>query len=123
MDRIRKPNQEWLDRYGDGHEEYLFKCPGGCGEHRVIVKWGSKATHDGTTPKTEPKWTFNGSMERPTFAPSLLVRWTFTEEEHGFTEKHVCHSFIRDGRIQFLGDCTHDKKGLTVPLADVEEGS
>ena len=28
----------------------------------------------------------------------------------------VCHSFITDGRIQFLNDCTHALAGHTVPL-------
>ena len=33
----------------------------------------------------------------------------------------VCHSFIRDGRIQFLGDCTHHLAGQTVDLPDFTE--
>lgn len=28
----------------------------------------------------------------------------------------VCHSFVREGRIQFLGDCTHRLAGHTVDL-------
>jgi hypothetical protein len=28
----------------------------------------------------------------------------------------VCHSFVVDGRIQFLGDCTHHLAGQTVDL-------
>ncbi len=30
----------------------------------------------------------------------------------------VCHSFIRDGTIQFLGDCSHAMVGLTVELLE-----
>lgn len=30
----------------------------------------------------------------------------------------VCHSFVRAGKIEFLGDCTHALKGQTVPLPD-----
>lgn len=33
----------------------------------------------------------------------------------------VCHSFVTDGRIQFLADCTHDLAGLTVDLPDFPE--
>lgn len=33
---------------------------------------------------------------------------------------HVCHSFIRDGRIEFLSDCTHALAGQTVDLPDIE---
>ena len=38
-----------------------------------------------------------------------------------------CHSFIRDGKIQYLNDCTHEFAGKTVELPDytdneLEEG-
>ncbi|MCZ4340562.1 hypothetical protein O4H52_03015 [Sphingomonadaceae bacterium G21617-S1] len=28
----------------------------------------------------------------------------------------VCHSFVRNGQIEFLSDCTHALAGQTVPL-------
>jgi hypothetical protein len=31
----------------------------------------------------------------------------------------VCHSFVTDGRIQYLGDCTHAMAGQTVDLPDI----
>jgi hypothetical protein len=31
-----------------------------------------------------------------------------------------CHSFLVDGQIQFLGDCTHALAGQTVPLPEIE---
>ena len=34
---------------------------------------------------------------------------------------HVCHSFVTDGRIRFLGDCTHALKGQTVPIPEWPE--
>ena len=33
---------------------------------------------------------------------------------------YVCHSFITNGEIRFLGDCTHDLKNKTVPLPEFE---
>jgi hypothetical protein len=30
----------------------------------------------------------------------------------------VCHSFVTDGRIQYLSDCTHAMAGQTKELAD-----
>ena len=30
----------------------------------------------------------------------------------------VCHSFVTDGRIQFLGDCTHKLAGQTVNIPE-----
>jgi hypothetical protein len=109
MNKLKLPHKMWLERFGEGHEEYLFKCPGCKYDHRVIVKWGS------TAGKTEPKWSFNGSFVAPTFNPSLLIR-----EFDGDVAVRVCHSFIKDGRIQFLDDCTHSLKGQTVELEQVE---
>jgi hypothetical protein len=73
-------------------------------------------------------WSFNGDYEKPTFSPSVLVRGTqrITDEEHdlimsgGHVEPKpfVCHSFVTDGKIQYLNDCTHDLAGQTVELKD-----
>lgn len=54
------------------------------------------------------RWTFNGDMVRPTFKPSLLVN------KHD--PKARCHSYVKDGNIQFLDDCHHELRGKTVPL-------
>jgi hypothetical protein len=32
----------------------------------------------------------------------------------------LCHSFVRDGRIEFLSDCTHSLAGQTVELPEIE---
>jgi len=83
---------------------YLFKCPGCKMLHVVYV----------TTPGY-PHWTFNGDLDKPTFNPSLMCSW----QQRG--EPKVCHSFINDGSIQFLHDCTHDKAGQTVPIPEWED--
>src|SRR3954465_14646363 len=92
----------------------LFWCPGCETAHGIQTGKGKG-----------PRWTWDGNKERPTFAPSILVRW------HRLTAKgraaykewmqagcpgaaptslesvpHVCHSFVRGGRIEFLNDCT-----------------
>lgn len=68
-------------------------------------------------------WQFNGDLERPTAHPSLLVRPIFKEvEEDKWQDMGVCHSFVRDGKIQFLGDSWHALKGQTVDLPDYPEG-
>lgn len=59
-------------------------------------------------------WHWNASDDALTLAPSVLVRWKTPEPK-------VCHSFVRDGRIEFLGDCTHVLANRTVllpPFAD-----
>lgn len=102
----------------------LFWCPGCNGAHRV---------QHGEGPR--PRWGWNGSINKPTFTPSILVTGTdFTEKGKadfeawhaaGFPDRNgvpfeskpmVCHSFVTDGRIQFLGDCTHALAGQTVDL-------
>lgn len=32
----------------------------------------------------------------------------------------ICHSFVTDGKIRFLNDCTHDLAGQTVDLKPIE---
>lgn len=85
---------------GDG---LAFWCPGCECMHRVLVGNGSG-----------PRWQYNGNPDKPTFEPSIRVRWNEGEER---VEK-VCHSFVRDGQIQFLGDCTHALAGQTVSLPE-----
>lgn len=109
-----------IDGNGDSHLN--FYCPG-CDEVHSVKISGANA------------WGFNGNAERPTFTPSVLVRkghyvpgktmddcWCKYDAEHpedlsGFT-CGVCHSFVTDGRIQFLSDCTHGLSGQTVDLPD-----
>ena len=59
-------------------------------------------------------WAFNGDLRersKPTFSPSMLVNGSDPEKR--------CHSFVKDGNIQFLGDCYHELKNMTMPLPDV----
>ena len=56
-------------------------------------------------------WTWNGSTAAPTLRPSVLT------EGHEFR----CHSWINDGKAQFLDDCSHDLRGQTVSLYPVED--
>jgi hypothetical protein len=58
-------------------------------------------------------WTYNGDGDKPTVSPSIKVTG-------GADPAYCCHSFIRDGRIEFLSDCSHDLAGQTVDLPDLE---
>ncbi|WP_322069982.1 DUF6527 family protein [Paraburkholderia bannensis] len=110
--------EELKDR--EGLRTMMFDCPG-CGFlHRVHVA-GSGA----------PIWSWNGCMERPTFTPSVSVTGVeqMTPEEYEAYERGeglpeprplVCHSFVTDGRIRFLDDCTHKLAGQTVDLPDID---
>ncbi len=57
-------------------------------------------------------WTCNDDIERPTISPSVLVIPT----PNGYIK--CCHSFVTDGRIQFVEDSDHALAGQTVELAD-----
>lgn len=103
-------------------EQYAqFRCPG-CGYNHCLGV-GHKASG--------PVWKWNGDKVKPTFTPSVLAqgyKQMFNEHGHwdGGWEKDAagkpvpftCHSFVTDGRIQFLGDCTHALANQTVDLAD-----
>lgn len=82
-----------------------FHCPG-CGYGHPFHVAAPGATHG------RPVWDWNGSMDKPTFRPSLLV--------NGFDPATRCHSFVTDGRIQFLNDCHHALAGQTVDLPDAD---
>jgi hypothetical protein len=81
-----------------------FMCPGCDSAHAVRIE-GPHA------------WGFNGDFDKPTLTPSVLVRGGGVGGKP-WGEPGVCHSFVRDGRIEFLGDCTHALAGRTVDLSD-----
>lgn len=69
-----------------------------------------------------PRWGWNGNAVRPTFTPSVLVRYEGTDAGKDGAPPAVCHSFVVDGRMQFLSDCTHALAGQTVPIPDWPTG-
>jgi hypothetical protein len=83
-----------------GEQSLWFFCPG-CQEPIRITVNG---------PGT---WKWNGDLEKPTISPSILTDGNKPEKR--------CHSFIKDGNIQFLNDCFHELKGQTVPLPELPE--
>lgn len=94
-------------------ELVAFKCPGCRGPQQLPV----------TGPKA---WKWDGSMESPTFEPSILTTWDgLSDPGDGKSQrvKKVCHSFVRNGKIEFLSDCTHRLAGQTVELPEVTDES
>lgn len=107
-----------------------FFCPG-CGEAHTI-RVGERAPG---------VWGWNRDLDRPTFEPSVLLRtghyctshkpgdscWCTYNAEHPEAPAPfacaICHSFVREGRIQFLNDSTHALAGQTVPLPEWQEMS
>lgn len=66
-----------------------------------------------------PRWGWNGDAERPTFTPSVLVSYDGADAGREGAPPHVCHTFVTDGRVQFLGDCTHPLAGQTLDLPEL----
>jgi hypothetical protein len=107
-------------------EAYCFYCPGCKGFHTIYVNGGTYT------------WGWNGSKEKPTFTPSILIRTgchapQFNSNQHCWCTYELrigkkspfkcgtCHSFVTDGKIQFLSDCSHELAGQTVDLPTLEE--
>lgn len=98
-----------------------FWCPGCAEVHVVNVDFDKR-----------PAWEFNGDCDAPTFRPSILVRGVrrITDEEHARImageklniPERVCHSFVEDGQIRYLSDCTHEYAGRTVQLTPPRKG-
>ena len=92
------------DDWGDGLTRFVFFCP------------GCRCGHWFKTDGPGPVWEFNGDARSPTVRASILViGMAGAGGKRGVTR---CHSFITDGRIQFLADCEHGLAGQTVALPD-----
>ena len=89
-----------------GNSTYAHWCPGCASMHDFAVE---QPFRNGA------KWTFDGNVEKPTFGPSMNIH--IGPDEEGKTD--VCHYFLKDGKVQFLGDCTHALKNQTVDLPEV----
>ncbi len=75
----------------------------------------------GGTRHGTPNWTWNGSVGSPTLKPSILTKGAGRKFlETGEYVPHVCHSWVNDGKVQFLSDCTHEFAGQTLDLLDVD---
>ncbi len=97
-----------------------FWCPG-CESNHVISNL----------------WQITGTPDSPTFSPSVLVTsghyipgWTGPECWCTFNANDpnpvsfkcgVCHSFVRDGMIQYLEDSTHALAGQTVNMVELQD--
>jgi Family of unknown function (DUF6527) len=78
-------------------------------KHRLIpvITHGSR--------RDTPCWTWNGDVDFPTLKPSIRTRWDTPYENH------LCHSFVTDGKVHFLDDCTHENSGKTMDLLEIPD--
>ena len=83
---------------------WAFYCPG-CGfshSFNVVARTGVKSV-----------WTFNGNPDNPTFSPSLICTYPWKGKPD-----QTCHLFVKEGRIQYRNDCTHELAGKTIEMED-----
>ena len=115
-------------RRGEG-DRLIFRCPGCEDMHAVPIGDGPG-----------PRWSWNRDIEKPTFKPSIRLSGVdLTEKgladmdswfaagkpdrvpERFESKPSLCHSFVTDGNIEFLNDCTHALVGKTVPLPAIAD--
>lgn len=82
--------------------QYLFNCPGCDQEHAF----------------NDVIWTWNENYDRPTLYPSYLMHGYKFDKDHN-SVPFVCHSYIENGMIKYLTDCTHSLAGQTVELPEI----
>lgn len=101
----QKPKMAKAKLYNDNVQYHLvgIYCPGCKVEHLFTIK------HPGPF----VPWNWNGSLDNPTFTPSMLCS--------GGPNNMRCHSFVTDGKIQFLNDCDHELKNQTVDLPEIKK--
>lgn len=87
---------------GTDRPVWLVWCPM-CKTHHPYDSW---------------RWKFNNDFENPTFRESMLIKRPerIQEKDGSKIPAYVCHSFVTNGNMEYLPDCTHELKGKTVPL-------
>ena len=113
-----------------------FHCPGCNADHGVIVEgpgaWGYNWNPESPT-FTPSVLIRSGHYTNPDqkvgncwcdFEERLGPAQARRLRKHGDESRslnfscYICHSFVKDGQIQFLSDCSHELAGQTVPLPD-----
>lgn len=61
-------------------------------------------------------WSWNGSVDSPTLKPSILTIYESSRVEKNWR----CHSWVNDGVVQFLQDCSHQLACHCLPLLDAD---
>ncbi len=61
-------------------------------------------------------WEFNGDINNPSISPSVRHFYTHPETHQQVT---ICHYWIKNGEIEYCGDCEHEYKGTTRKMTDI----
>ncbi len=99
-------------RDSDGSRDHLTFCCPGCRKYFSNIEHGLPMMERHSVIVRGPgAWGYNGDPEKPTFSPSVLLRTQYWDEANERWIPYVCHSFVENGRINFLEDCTHELRG------------
>jgi hypothetical protein len=80
--------------------KYIFYCPGCKSNHLINTNFNGHQ--------------ITGKLNKPTVKPSVLSKG------NAKLGTPNCHSYITDGKIEFLPDCTHELAGKTVDLRPID---
>lgn len=116
-----------IDDHGVTYDALGFTCPGckeshGSGFHMLPVT---------PTSGSRPTWDWDGNLEAPTLAPSIKTSYRhptgYTRDNPApvgydgpYTEE-VCHSYLRAGVFEYLGDSTHSMANQFIPMVPLED--
>lgn len=101
--------------YRDNMELVVHYCPGCKRIHTVRV--------DG--PPSIPgnhKWQLTGTPDNPSLHPS--VRFFYPESAYKDNPDlpwYQCHYNVKNGRLEFHSDCSHELKGQTIDMPELTE--
>jgi hypothetical protein len=102
-----------VNDHGLKYKALAFICPGcaldgSSGLHMLSVNSKEK----------KPSWDWDGFFDTPTLSPSILTKQT----RPGGSPHFICHSFLRDGKFEFLSDSTHALAGQKgIEMQDLPE--
>lgn len=88
-----------------GGNTWFFKCLG-CETNHAF----SDKAHE-----------FDGNLDCPTISPSVLCTGYAHSKDPAFPygKPIKCHSFVKNGMIQYLSDCEHPLAGQTIELPEI----
>lgn len=90
----------FLRKITDG---YAHWCPGCKCLHGINVE---KPRNNGAI------WKFSQNFTAPTFEPSVKI--SAHDPTDGY--KEICHYWLREGKLSYLPDSTHEYAGITIDL-------
>jgi hypothetical protein len=112
-----------LSRYIDSKDKpigWAHWCPACRQIHVFNVEQPTRAYPEFNI-KGGVRWTFDGNLEQPTFAPSMLISTGGWKRPDGSTvqRRTVCHYHLQGGVLKYCADSPHALAGKNVALPEI----